>query len=329
MWRCAMNTRNILPPGKAAALALLTLVLAQLPAFGEWRRDDKSLAWVNGTNVFWCFSFDPARGKPFFHPLAPGGNTPLTNFRPADHPWHYALWFSWKYITHEDGQKVNYWEENSAGNAQGKTRWEPPDIETQTNGRAVIRMKLKYVNPSGATDLTELRELQVAAPDREGGFSIDWLARFTAGDQDLVLDRTPMPGEPGGAVNGGYAGLSARMAPLPIEMSVVTTAGPVKEFVTNRARPKAAALACNFSEGSRELGALAFFSDPANTGGDAPWYIIDSRQMPFVCQAILAPKPRSVRAHSEFSLRYRIEVSPKGWTQSALEAGQKEWVRNR
>jgi hypothetical protein len=177
--------------------------------------------------------------------------------------------------------------------------------------------------------MTELREMQVSAPAADGGFSIDWVARFTVGDQDLVLDRTPMPGEPGGAVNGGYAGLSARMVPLPATMSVVTTAGPVKRFVSNRARPTAAAVACNFSDGSQDIGSLAFFSDPANTDGDAPWYIIDSGQMPFICQALLAPKPRSVPAHGEFSLQYRIRVSPTACTQAGLEAGQKEWLENK
>jgi hypothetical protein len=316
---------------RAASAGLLVLGLFQTAALGAWQRDDKSLAWVSGTNVFWRFSFDPGKGKPFFHPVAPGGNTPLTNFKPADHPWHYALWFSWKYINHpNDDRHVNYWEEDrTTGNAQGKTRWDPPAIETQPDGRATIRLKLCYVNPSGETDMTELRELQVSAPAADGSFSIDWSARFTVGDKDLVLDRTPMPGEPGGAVNGGYAGLSARMVPLPVTMSVVTTAGPVDRFVSNRARPNAAAVACNFSDGARDIGGLAFFTDPANTGGDAPWYIIDSRQMPFICQALLAPKPRSVPAHGEFALRYRIGVSPKAWTQAALEAGQKEWLKNK
>lgn len=325
-----MHTAKFLSTGKAAFVGLLALGLFQATALGEWQRDDTSLAWVSGTNVFWRFSFDPGKGKPFFHPVAPGGKTSLTNFRPADHPWHYALWFSWKYINHpDDARHVNYWEENSAGNAQGKTRWDPPTIETQADGRATIRLKLSYVNPSGETDLTELRELKVSPPEAAGGFSTDWLGRFTVGDKDLVLDRTPMPGEPGGQVNGGYAGLSARMVPLPVTMSVVTTGGPVERFVSNRARPNAAAVACNFNDGSRDIGSLAFYSDPANTDGDAPWYIIDSRQMPFICQALLAPKPRSVPAHGEFTLRYRIRVSPRAWTQAELEASQKEWLKNK
>lgn len=315
---------------KATFVGLLLLGLFQTAALGEWQRDENSLAWFSDTNVFWRFSFDSNRGKPFFHPLAPDGNTSLTNFRPADHPWHYALWFSWKYIDHpNDVGHVNYWEENSDGNAQGKTRWDPPTIETQTDGRATIRLKLSYVNPSGETEMTEQRELQVSAPAADGSFSIDWLARFKAGDKDLVLDRTPMPGEPRGQVNGGYAGLSARMIPLPVTMSVVSTTGPVERFVSNRARPNAAAVACNFSDDSRKIGSLAFFSDPANNDEEAPWYIIDSRQMPFICQALLAPKPRSVSAHSEFTLRYRIVVSPKAWTQDELEASQKEWLKNK
>jgi hypothetical protein len=324
---CLINTTKLL---KAACVALLVLGCFQTAALGEWQRDDKSLAWVSGTNVFWRFSFDPGKGKPFIHPVAPGGNMPLTNFKPADHPWHYGLWFSWKYIYHlNDASHVNYWEEDSAGHAQGKTRWDPPTIETQADGQATIRLKLSYVNPTGETEMTELRELHFSAPAADGGFSIDWLAHFTAGDKDLVLDRTPMPGEPGGQVNGGYAGLSARMVPLPVTMSVVTTAGPVERFVRNRARPNAAAVACNFSDDSRDIGSLAFFSDPANTGGDAPWYIIDSKQMPFICQALLAPKPRSVAAHGQFALRYRIAVSPKARTQAELETGQKEWLKNK
>jgi hypothetical protein len=116
-----VNKTKLLPGCKAASVGFLMLGLFQSAARGEWQRDDKGLAWVSGTNVFWRFSFDPAKGKPFFHPLAPSGNIPLTNFKPVDHPWHYALWFSWKYINHpNDPKHVNYWEENSTGNARAK-----------------------------------------------------------------------------------------------------------------------------------------------------------------------------------------------------------------
>jgi len=326
-----MTMPRLLPLCKVALLALAAFGLCLSTGFAEWQRDDNSIAWVNGTNVFWRFSFDPAKGKPFFHPVAPGGGTPLTNFKPADHPWHYGLWFSWKYINHPgETNHVNYWEEDrTTGNAQGKTRWKTPAIKTKADGSATIRMDLTYVNPSTNTDMTEAREIKVSAPDADGSFMIDWTAHFTVGKKAVILDRTPMLGEPEGAVNGGYAGLSARMVPLPVTMSVITIDGPPAAFVSNRTRPNAAAVACNFTDGSKDLGSLAFFTDPNNAGKDASWYIISSQQMPFICEALLAPKPRAVAANGKFTLRYRIGVSPRAWTQADLEAGQQKWLKGK
>jgi hypothetical protein len=48
-----MNTIKLLPLCKVACDGLMGLGLCQTVAFGEWQRDDKSLAWVSGTNGFW------------------------------------------------------------------------------------------------------------------------------------------------------------------------------------------------------------------------------------------------------------------------------------
>lgn len=151
--------------------------MSQTGGQAAWQRDDVSIAWREGTNVLWCFSFDPQKGKPFFHPLSAGGHTALTNFKPEDHPWHYGLWFSWKYINH-----VNYWEEDRAtGKAEGATRWTTPDIKTTPDGSATIQFKVTYTNPSNWVDMTEVRVLRVSAPTTDGGFEIDWRAEFQAG----------------------------------------------------------------------------------------------------------------------------------------------------
>src|SRR5580700_648330 len=98
-----------------AACGFLLAALLPLTLRAAWQRGDTTIAWARGTNVFWRFNFDPAKGKPFFNPVAPGGGTPLNGFRPPDHLWHYGLWFSWKYINH-----VNYWEEDkTTGKAEG------------------------------------------------------------------------------------------------------------------------------------------------------------------------------------------------------------------
>ena len=293
-------------------------------ARGTWLRTETSLAWKAGDSTLWRFSYDPKAGKPYFHPVSVRNGPSLTNFKPEDHPWHYALWFSWKYINH-----VNYWEENRvSGQAAGATRWSTPVIDARPDGSARITMRLTYARPTGEVDLTEARVLDVSAPAADGSYTIDWNMKFTAGKEGAELDRTPMPGEPKGVVNGGYAGLSARLAAAPAIMSVMTTEGPVTEFRGERARPNAAAVAGNFSLGGRDLGGVAILSDPANIAEKAPWYIIDNkRDFRFICAAILAPAVRTIPPNGELALRYRVAIKPTAWTQAELRSAVEQFVR--
>ncbi len=283
-------------------------------ARAEWRQDESSLAWHDGTNIVWRFSFDAKKGKTFFDPVGIGG-TKFTNFKPEDHPWHYGLWFSWKYINH-----ANYWEENrETGKAEGATRWTPPVIETKADGSALVKLNVTYTHPTGRVDMTESRELKISAPASDGSYSIDWRADFKAGTEGAVLDRTPMPGEPNGQVNGGYAGLGLRMSAPPLGFSVLCSTGAVSRFENDRARPSAPAIACNFTDGLRDAGGIAIFSDPVNAGDSAPWYVVNSKDMRFACAAILAPKIRTLKAGEEMKLHYRIAVRPKAWTVESLQ----------
>ena len=294
-------------------------------ARGTWSRGEHSLAWTVGDSTRWRFSFDPKAGKPYFHPVSVGSGPSLTNFKPEDHPWHYALWFSWKYINH-----VNYWEENRvSGQAAGATRWGTPVIDARPDGSARITMQLTYTRPTGETDLTEARVLDLSAPAADGSYTIDWRMRFTAGKDGAVLDRTPMPGEPNGVINGGYAGLSARLAAAPATMTVMSTEGAVTEFRGDRARPNAAAVAGNLSLGGRDIGGIAILSDPANIGERAPWYIIDNkRDFRFICAAILAPAVRTIPPNGELALRYRVAIRPTAWTREALVEAMGKWQRS-
>lgn len=301
---------------KAAFWLLLFAACFGQPAQAEWQRDDTAIAWRDGTNLVWRFSFDPKKGKTFFDPVSVGRTT-FTNFKPEDHPWHYGLWFSWKYIN-----KANYWEENrQTGKAEGATRWSTPNIETKPDGSATIKLEVTYTHPSGRVDITETRELSVSAPKADGSYTIDWRADFTAGKEGAVLDRTPMPGDPDGKVNGGYAGLGLRMAGLPLGFSVLCSTGAVNQFVSDRARPAAPAIAFNFTDGTRDIGGIAIFSAPANAGENAPWYVVNSKEMRFACAAILAPKIRTLSAGEEMKLHYRVAISPKPWTPETLRAG--------
>lgn len=290
-------------------------LLAALPVRAEWQHTETSLVWRQGSTVVWKFSFDPKAGKPFFHPLSVGGKSSLTDFKPADHPWHYGLWFSWKYINH-----VNYWEEDRAsGQAEGKTRWTTPAIETGGDGKATLRFTVEYVHPGGRVEISEMRQIEISAPAPDGSYSIDWHGRFKAGGAGVNLDRTPMPDEPQGRYNGGYAGLSLRLASAPVEFSVVTARGPIVQFEQERSRPSAPVVAINLKDADGLLGGVAIASDPRNSGRDAPWYIVNSPSMRWVCAAVLAPKPLHYAAGAEWELRYKIVLRADGWKPADLK----------
>jgi hypothetical protein len=89
----------------ALALLLSAATLAAEDAY-TWNQTDTSLVLVRGDDVVWKFTFEK-EGKPYFHPLTVAGGPSLTDFRPADHPWHRARWFSWKSIN-----GLLYWDED-------------------------------------------------------------------------------------------------------------------------------------------------------------------------------------------------------------------------
>lgn len=318
-----MKLPSLFASCKAVFLLLVCFATFQVAVRADWQRTDTTIGWSVGTNLLWQFSFDQAKGKPFFHPLTAGYAVSLTNFKPEDHPWHYGLWFSWKYINH-----VNYWEEDRAtGKAEGATRWTAPKIETRDDGSATIELEVNYISPSNRVDMTESRTLKISAPRPDGSYTIDWRAAFTAGAAGAILDRTPLLGEPDGKVNGGYAGLGLRMASAPLTMTVVCSTGLVTHFESDRARPNAAAVGCNFSDGTNFTGGIAIFSDPQNAGENAPWYLINSETMRFACAAILAPKILTLTPNERLNLNYRVAVQPKAWTTDELQSAQAEWIR--
>ena len=305
-----------------AFLALLAFTFTRSMTRAVWLQTDNTLAWRVGTDLLWQFSFDTNKGKPFFHPIRTAGNPPLTNFKPADHPWHYGLWFSWKYINH-----VNYWEEDrTTGHAEGKTRWDKPVIKLHKDGNADIELHLAYINPSNRVDLTETRRLTIGSPSEDGHYVIFWTSLFKAGPEGAILDRTPMPNEPNGQVNGGYAGLGLRMAGPPLEMSVLCNTGAVTRFDHDRARPNADSVAFNFTDGARQpVGGIAIFGYPGAAGEHGPWYIVNSAQMRFVCAAILAPGIRTLAPGAEMDLHYNIIIQPQPWTTDLLNKYRVGW----
>ena len=179
------------------------------PGAGPWRwekAEGSSLSLVGPAGPLWQFRYDPALDHAYFHPLRTTDGRLLTWDRPPDHIWHHGLWFSWKYIN-----KINYWEVDAkTGRPAGRTSWSNVRISFGKGLETRITMDLDYRPVGAATPvLTEKRTIEVSRPDADGVFAVDWTGVFTA-VADAVLDRTPLPGQPGGP---GFRRLRRAVAP--------------------------------------------------------------------------------------------------------------------
>jgi type 1 glutamine amidotransferase len=281
-----------------------------LPAPGfAWKREAGSIALLQTGKVVWQFNYGANAAKPSFHPLAPPGCPVLTAYRPADHPWHRGLWFSWKYIN-----GTNYWEEDAkTGLSQGRTEWREPRIETRADFSARLVMDLSYRPADGTPVLTEHRIIEVAAPDAGGTLRQDWDMSFRAGDKDVVLDRTHLPGDPGGGQAwGGYAGLGIRFARPLDEVRAITAAGTQAEFVDGRYRGKSLAMDYSGVLDGHEVG-IAILDDPANLNSPTPWYAVKDDVMSYLSPALLTYGPVTLKPGQTLRLRYRLFAHPGRW----------------
>ena len=279
----------------------------------DWRQTNSSVAVLNRGRVVWQLKFDRKEGTPYFHPLGLTDGTVLTCLRPADHRWHRALWFSWKFIN-----GLNYWEEDpKTGLSQGRTEVVDVKVRPHRDRSGDIEMMLSYHPQGKPAVLTEKRLLAVSAPDENGRYHIDWHSTFTAGEKDVLLDRTPIPGEKGGKGFGGYAGLSVRMAKATRGWQFVDSEGRKdKEAHGKKARW------VNFSgeTSTGQSAGIAIFDHPENLRHPSPWYV--TKDMPYFSPAVLFNKPYTLPAGKSLTLRYRILIHAGRAGKDLLE---KEW----
>jgi hypothetical protein len=302
-----------------AALCLTAPVPARA---WDWDvQSGKSVALEHDGKKIWQFNYGEDQPKPHFHPVAlPDGRT-VTWDRPPDHVWHHGLWFSWKYMN-----GLNYWEPDRAtGKPQGSTEWANVQVDTRPDQSARIEMDLTYRPPDGPTALTEKRIVDVSAPDEQGTYYFDWTCTFTAGEKDVLLDRTPLEGEPGGKPWGGYAGLSVRLAKELTERQAVTPEGPVEFAGQSRFRGKARAMDYSGLLKDGPVG-VAACDHPENLNHPTPWYAIRSRPMSYFSPAVICDGSHTLKAGQSFTLRYRVIIHADRWDAARLEREYKRFA---
>ena len=276
-----------------------------------WKQTDHSLALMRGPGVVWQFNYKTEEGKPYFHPITVAGSSTLTDLRPADHFWHRALWFSWKYIN-----GVLYWEEDpKTGKAPGETELTGIKVTARDDHSAHFELALSYHPPGKPAVLTEKRTLEVGPPAGDGGYVIEWLSVFTAGDRDVLLERTPIIGQPNGVSYGGYAGVSLRLARALRGWQFADNEGPVN-------KPWKVARWMSFSgpTGNGTSAAIIVLDHPKSFRHPAPWYLAGN--MPYFSPAVLYQEPYTLPAKKSIRLKYRIVFQPGSFDRDAAE---KQW----
>jgi hypothetical protein len=282
-----------------------------------WRQTDNSLALVSDGNVVWQLNYDRKEDKPYFHPVALTDGTVLTELRPPDHPWHRGLWWSWKFIN-----RVNYWEDDpNTFLAPGRNEITDMRVKTHGDNSADVEIAVSYHPPGRPPVLTEKRLLKVGPPDKSGGYQIDWTSVFTAGDKNVLLDRTPILGEPQGVEWGGYAGLSVRLANSASGWKVVDSDG--YRYGRERNNARARWLDYTIEAAGRPAG-IAVLDHPSNLRHPTPWYVILGKDMRYFSPALLFYEPYTLPSGKTLTLHYRILIHPGRTDKDLME---KEWQK--
>ena len=315
--------RTVSMSSAAAVLALAGIALGAAAAAASeapdlsWAKTESSLALKRGGGVLWQYNYGKDEPKPHFHPLALPGGTVLTWLRPADHVWHLGGWFSWKYVN-----GVLYWETDKTGRSPGRTEIADIQVAAGKDFSATFALDVRYHPWDKPTVLAEKRSVRVSPPGADGGYHIDWTGTFTAGEHDVVLDRTPLPHEEGGKPWGGYAGLSLRLAAATRGWTFLDSEGrQYHQKMGNDARIMhgLAARWIDYSGTTAEgaAGGVAVFDHPDNLRHPPKWFV--DAKMPYVSPALLFDRPHTIPAGKSLTLAYRVLVHSGPGRKEALE----------
>ncbi|MBN2450429.1 MAG: PmoA family protein, partial [Lentisphaeria bacterium] len=310
------------PPATAAGKSAAAPDEPPEPRF-SWQELPTSLALHNRDRVVWRFNAGAEDSKPCFHPLGLLDGTPLSAFRPDDHPWHRGLWFSWKLLN-----GVNYWEEDPrTGKSKGESRIVRCRAQAGSPFPARLDLELEYAPEGSAPILGEQRAIVVSVPDSRGCYRLHWDGLFTALAEPVRLDRTPIPGEPGGVAHGGYAGLSYRASLAPATWTVTDSEGRTG-MELHRRQARWADFLCTGGEAGA-TGGVAILDHPANPRHPTPWFVVlnPAGRFGFLNPAPLCLEPLTLAPGEAMRLRYCVLVHPGALTREEIEAVWQDFAK--
>lgn len=264
----------------------------------------------NLTETIARFQFDPEPADPHFDILKMVGGENLVWVGPDDHPWHYGHWFSWKYIN-----KVNFWETNrKTGRSAGLTEVSEPTVRVQDDSAEVTYSRFYRIKADEEPVLQDDFLIQIHAPESAEhavGPLIEWTVKTTA-LVDVTLDRTPIPGEPGGKKWGGYAGLSWRGAKALANVKFSDSEGQEGMDIH---RERSGWVNAVGTIGGKSAG-VAMTAPTLDSEEDCSWYIFARVDLPFwyINPAIVQPGPIRLKQGESFTHDYDLIVHDGSWS---------------
>lgn len=289
----------------------------------SWKQSDTTLGLISNSDIVWQFNFRNRFGKPYFHPVR-AKNSTLTSLSPGDHPWHLGLWFSWKFIN-----GVNYWEylddfksEGSGYRSAGVTREQKIDIRKNPDFSADIRMELLYHPVNDIVVMTEIRNSHISSPFNDGSYYIDEEYIFNPIIDEVVLDRTPIEGEPGGKSWGGYAGLSIRFNQDFTSPEIIVPSES-KDY------RKGNWLYMGFNTLTSEKAGICVLRNSQFTTPTTSWYVINDALTPFYyySPSALFDGKIILRKGEMLRLKYRVWILPGQIGKDLIQAKYDDYLK--
>ena len=288
----------------------------------SWCKTDTTLSLKHHADIIWQFNSKNRFGKPYFHPLTMN-QSDLTCVSPPDHPWHLGLWFSWKFIN-----GINYWEyqknfssTETGFKSDGITAIENEKFSTNSDFSADIRLNLVYHPIDGTEVMSEERLFHISKPSPDGSYYIDEEHLFTALSDSVLLDRTPIIGEPGGQSWGGYSGLSVRF-------NQSFTSSEIISPDDSASRRKSPWIYMGFNTLTGKKAGMLIINQPGFTLKSSSWYVINDPQVPFYyySPAVIFEKNILLKKGESLRLKYRVWMLGGEVSKEQLQQKYKQYL---
>jgi hypothetical protein len=184
-------------------------------------------------------------------------------------------------------------------------------------------MGLQYHPANGEAVMNENRLIHVSPPFTDGSYSIDEEYIFNPLIDEVVLDRTPIEGEPEGKSWGGYAGLSIRFNQDFTSPEIIVPSDS-KDY------RKSNWLYMGYKTLAGEKAGMCILLNPQYTTLTTSWYVINEPMTPFFyfSPSALFDGKVKLKKGQTLHLKYRVLIIPDITGKEEIQNRYNEYLHN-